>query len=397
MSKKTSHSPFFTSRFKVCLVLGCLLLCLLFVLCRHKRIPTSQEAFPQGAWDSTAYNALTNLIDACKGGENYAVFDFDKTTIVHDISNALMIYQIEQLRFADAPAHAFLDGLSDVDAPLKGIGISSAQMGSVLQEEYNHLSARLESGETLDQVHQSDEYLDFRARFISYLDALSQTFPEEVWYAWMPGLMAGMTDQEARSLVSDAIDDQLGLDRLRVEKWISPDGKWGGPVEKGIYLPQESRDLYQALNQNGIDTYVCSASLELIVEVLACDSLRGLGLSPDRVFGLRFVPSERMAAVYDATYPQPMFTGKVDCIKALIAPSYKDKGPVLVGGDSNGDVAMLTSFPDTRCGLIIDVGRNPESPIGLLAAKARLEQNRGRYLLQPAFAKAKSDVEFEGI
>lgn len=397
MSKKTSRSFFSTPWFKVCFALGCLFLCLLFILCRHKHVPTSQEALPQGAWDSTVYNTLTKLIDDCKDCGNYAVFDFDKTTIVHDISNALMVYQIEQLRFADAPAHAFLDGLSDVDAPLKEIGISSAQMGSILQEEYNHLSARLESGETLDQVHQSDEYLDFRARFISYLDALSQTFPEEVWYAWMPGLMSGMTDQEARSLVSDAIDDQLGLDKLRVEKWISPDGKWGGPVEKGIYLPQETRDLYQVLNQNDIDTYVCSASLELIVEVLACDSVRGLGLSPDCVFGLRFVPSERMEAIYDTTYPQPMLSGKVECIKTLIAPYYNDKGPVLVGGDSNGDVAMLTSFSDTRCGLIIDVGRNPESPIGQLAAKARLEQDEGRYILQPAFAKAKSDVKFEGI
>ena len=384
-------------RNKICSALLVLFLCLFAVAYFHKQKPTPKVAFPQKAWDTIVYNSLSSLIDDCRNAGNYAVFDFDKTTIVHDVSNALMIYQIEQLRFADAADHAFLDGISDVDAPLEGIGLSSAQMGAVLQEEFRRMKACLASGESLEQVHQSDDYLDFRARFISYLDALSQTFPEEVWYAWMPGLMTGMTDPEARSLVSDAIDDQLGIDKLKVEKWTSPDGKWGGPVEKGIYLSQEMRDFYRALNRNGIDTYVCSASLELIVEVLACDSLRGLGLNPDRVFGLRFVPSEHIEPVYDATYPQPMFTGKVECIKALIAPDYGGRGPILVAGDSNGDVAMLTSFADTRHGLVIDVGRKPESPIGQLASQARREQNKGRYLLQPAFAKAQSDVEWDGI
>ena len=148
---------------------------------------------------------------------------------------------------------------------------------------------------------------------------------------------------------------------------------------------------------NGIDTYICSASLELIVETLACDSVRGLALSPERVYGLRFVDSPRIVAKYDSEYKQPIKEGKVECINTYIAPQYGDRGPVLVGGDSNGDVPMLTSFDDTRASLIIDVKRNPESSIGQLAAKAKSEDNEGRYLLQPAFAKPKGDIEFEGI
>ena len=372
-------------RNKICSALLVLFLCLFAVAYFHKQKPTPKVAFPQKAWDTIVYNSLSSLIDDCRNAGNYAVFDFDKTTIVHDVSNALMIYQIEQLRFADAADHAFLDGISDVDAPLEGIGLSSAQMGAVLQEEFRRMKACLASGESLEQVHQSDDYLDFRARFISYLDALSQTLPEEVWYAWMPGLMTGMTDPEARSLVSDAIDDQLGLDKLKVEKWTSPDGKWGGPVEKGIYLSQEMRDFYRELNQNGIDTYVCSASLELIVEVLACDSVLGFGLPEERVYGLRFVSGERIIAQFDADYKQPIRDGKVDCIRTYMAPAYDHAEPVLVAGDSNGDVAMLTAFPDMRKGLIIDVGRNPESAIGKLGIQAKEQDNRGRYLLQKSF------------
>ena len=356
-----------------------------------------EEAFSKKDWDKDVYKSLNSLIVDHAGKNDYAVFDFDKTTIVHDVSNALLVYQVENLKFADAPLHSFLDGIDDKDAILKGAEISSREMGDTLKAEYNRMKARLSDGESMDSIRVSDDYLDFRARFISFMDALGKTFPEEVWYAWMPGLLTGMTTEEAKDLISEAIDDQLGEDKLAVEEWTSPDGRWGGPVEKGIFLPEEMKDLYAALNDNGIDTYICSASLELIVETLACDSVRGLALSPERVYGLRFVDSPRIVAKYDSEYKQPIKEGKVECIKTYIAPQYGDRGPVLVGGDSNGDVPMLTSFDDTRASLIIDVKRNPESSIGQLAAKAKSEDNEGRYLLQPAFAKPKGDIEFEGI
>ena len=356
-----------------------------------------EEAFSKKDWDKDVYKSLNALIVDHAGKNDYAVFDFDKTTIVHDVSNALLVYQVENLKFADAPSHSFLDGIDDKDAILKGAEISSREMGDTLKAEYNRMKARLSDGESMDSIRVSDDYLDFRARFISFMVALGKTFPEEVWYAWMPGLLTGMTTEEAKELISEAIDDQLGEDKLVVEEWTSPDGRWGGPVEKGIFLPEEMKDLYAALNDNGIDTYICSASLELIVETLACDSVRGLALSPEQVYGLRFVDSPRIVAKYDSEYKQPIKEGKVECIKTYIAPQYGERGPVLVGGDSNGDVPMLTSFDDTRASLIIDVKRNPESSIGQLAAKAKSEDNEGRYLLQPAFAKPKGDIEFEGI
>jgi hypothetical protein len=80
-----------------------------------------------------------------------------------------------------------------------------------------------------------------------------------------------------------------------------------------------------------------------------------------------------------------------------MAPLHHDKGPVLVGGDSNGDVPMLIAFEDTRHGLIIDVGRSPESKIGRLATQAREQNNTGRYLLQPNFAPIRGAVDGGGI
>lgn len=353
-----------------------------------------RELFP-GSWDAQIRTNLNGLMAAHRHDGSYAVFDFDKTSIVHDVSQALWVYQVEHLRYADAPSHGFLDGIPDNSQEI--CGVSFARMGEVLKEEYEQLDALRAAGKTLEQIHGTDLYLDFRARMATLLLEMDDVFGYEVSYLWMPGLLAGYTEAEAREVVRDAVLDQMGMDKLAVETWTSPDAQWSEAVERGIWFSPEMKDLYACLQAQGITPYVCSASLELIVEVLACDPELGVGLPPEQVFGLRFVPGERLVAEYDPTYVQPIKTGKVTCISTHMAPLHKGTGPVLVGGDSNGDVAMLTSFSDTVHGLIIDVGRSPESPIGRLAAQAREQGNRGRYLLQPNFAPIRGSAEGGGI
>lgn len=349
-----------------------------------------------GAWDAQVRDQLNGLMASCKDSGAYAVFDFDKTSIVHDVSQALWVYQVEHLRYADAPAHGFLDGIPDVSQAVAGT-TTFAQMGEVLKEEFTQLNTLRADGQSLEQIHETDTYKDFRARMATLLAKMDDVFGYEVSYLWMPGLLAGYTEAEAREVVQDAIQDQLGKDKLEVQRWTSPDGQWDEPVERGIYLSPEMKDLYKCLADNGVTAYVCSASLELIVEVLACDPDLGVGLPPEQVFGLRFVPADKLVAEYDSTYVQTIRDGKVTCIQTLMAPLHGNQAPVLVGGDSNGDVPMLIAFEDTRHGLIIDVGRSPESKIGRLATQAREQNNTGRYLLQPNFAPIRGKVDGGGI
>ena len=345
-----------------------------------------------GSWDPAVRASLDSLL--AKGGhDRYAVFDFDKTTIAHDISQALWVYQIEHLRFADAPKHDFLDGIPEPSRLMPGTHESFAKMGEMLKMEYALLANFYKKDPSLDKLHDMTLYKDFRARMFSMLLAMDEAFGEEVSCLWMPGLLAGFTPAEARKVVREAVKEHLGKDKLAVQEWRSPDGRGGGMVERGIWLAPEMKDLYRCLKKARIDAYVCSASLELIVEALACDPELGLGLPPEQVFGLRFVGGETVTPVFDSTYVQPMGPGKVACIKAFMMPAHKGQGPVLVGGDSNGDVPMLTAFEDMQRGLIIDVGRPADSPIGQLAAKA----GKGIYLRQPAFAKAEGAVPGGGI
>ena len=338
----------------------------------------------RGKWDPQVQTALNGLLSNCGEG-SYAVFDFDQTSIVHDISQALWVYQIEHLCFADAPIHDFLDGIPEPESLMPETETTYAEMGRVLSEEYKTMTARVEAGESIESIWQSDVYLDFRARMCSLLEAMDEQWGSWVAFLWQPGLLAGYTEAEAHALIHDAILEQLGRDKLTVEQWLSPDGRWGGDVMRGIWVSPEMKELYKCLQTANIDAYVCSASLELIVEALACDPVLGFGLPAERVYGLRFVEGEKLTAQFDSQYKQPIKEGKVDCIKAYMAPAYGNTNPVLVAGDSNGDVPMLTAFSDMKHGLIIDVGRSETSAIGQLATQAKKDGNTGIYILQPSF------------
>ena len=338
----------------------------------------------RGKWDPQVQTALNGLLSNCGEG-SYAVFDFDQTSIVHDISQALWVYQIEHLCFADAPIHDFLDGIPEPESLMPETETTYAEMGRVLSEEYKTMTTRVEAGESIESIWQSDVYLDFRARMCSLLEAMDEQWGSWVAFLWQPGLLAGYTEAEARALIHDAILEQLGRDKLTVEQWLSPDGRWGGDVMRGIWVSPEMKELYRCLQAANIDAYVCSASLELIVEALACDPVLGFGLPAERVYGLRFVEGENLTAQFDSQYKQPIKEGKVDCIKAYMAPAYGNTNPVLVAGDSNGDVPMLTAFSDMKHGLIIDVGRSETSAIGQLATQAKKDGNTGIYILQPSF------------
>lgn len=338
----------------------------------------------RGKWDPQVQTALNGLLSNCGEG-SYAVFDFDQTSIVHDISQALWVYQIEHLCFADAPIHDFLDGIPEPESLIPETETTYAEMGRVLSEEYKTMTTRVEAGESIESIWQSDVYLDFRARMCSLLEAMDEQWGSWVAFRWQPGLLAGYTEAEARALIHDAILEQLGRDKLAVEQWLSPDGRWGGDVMRGIWVSPEMKELYKCLQAANIDAYVCSASLELIVEALACDPVLGFGLPAERVYGLRFVEGEKLTAQFDSQYKQPIKEGKVDCIKAYMAPAYGNTNPVLVAGDSNGDVPMLTAFSDMKHGLIIDVGRSETSAIGQIATQAKKDGNTGIYILQPSF------------
>lgn len=336
-----------------------------------------EPVLPEDNWNEGVHKALCNLIvNSGVKSENYnpearpyAVFDFDNTTIMNDISMTLMIYQIENLRYAFPPEKAFdcfTAWLPDLDKVMDGPQMSASQMGEELSCDYAALRKMLDEGKTLDEIHQTEEYLDFRAKIMALNDGVENSFDYGTWCLWQPSLFTGMSYDELTAFTKESVDYWLSQNRIWSETWKSPDGKVSSEVLKGLALPVESLHLYKALEENGFDVYICSASLEVIVEAMACDPKYGLELSPDKVFGIRLADKQMVGGAFEPDYDQTFLDGKTSCIMNLIAPSNGYVSPSLVAGDSNGDFDMLTAFDSLQVGLIIDCKRS--GPIAELAA-----------------------------
>ncbi len=321
----------------------------------------------RGEWEEDTYNALCAVLKdkSLKGG--YAVFDCDNTTVLHDVTHTLMIYQIENLMFADAAECKFLYGLPRTDFPLEGLGLTADEMGERLSGQYRALRAMLDGGMSIEDVRGTSEYLDFRAGFLALYDAIGDSYEYGELCLWEPMLFNGLP----REAALESLKYWLSQGRAWNEEWVSTDGRFHGTAQKGLVLTQDMKNLYNALRRAGITPYICSASLEWLVEALACDPENGLGMAPEEVFGVRFSDGG-----YDPAYVQPFKEGKVSCIDSLIAPGHGGVQPVLVAGDSSGDVAMLTAYPDMKVGLIMNQHRGGE-------IEALADRDDGVYYSQP--------------
>ena len=344
----------------------CLMAALTLLSCKTALEPQScKPVLERGAWNDDTYQALTTVIFESENQGNYAVFDCDYTTIIHDVTHAMIVYQIENLLFSLAPEHNFLDGLDEVDFPLEGLGLTAREMGQVLANEYTSL--KQEMNESL--------YRDFRARLMAFEAAIHDNYDYRTLCLWEPSLFAGFTQEELNEMARECLTQAFAQKPLVSEQWVSPDGRVRGTAHKGLANSPEMKNLYACLTRSGITPYVCSASVEWLVELLCCDKQWGLGLSEDQVFGLRFVKKEDGSWDYEADYTQPFKAGKVACINRFIAPQHENRSPVLIAGDSEGDVEMLTAYPDLKMGLIIDWGRSG-------AIRELADRHDGKYFSQ---------------
>ena len=109
-------------------------------------------------------------------------------------------------------------------------------------------------------------------------------------------------------------------------------------------------DLYHTLQVNGIETYLVSASPAELVR--AGSEQIGLGVPPERIFAMRGLRDEagRYCCAYDydwlgkGRYAQTFGPEKSRVISRFIAPLHGGKGPLLVCGDAESDMDMMTDW-----------------------------------------------------
>lgn len=293
---------------------------------------------PRDAWTDEVYEALVKTISEAPE-DSYAVFDFDNTTIINDISMTLMSYMVENLKFVfpkEAAFDYFTAFLPDIDCSLEGVGKSARELAQTMSKDYQYLQKALEKGHKLEKLQNSKQWKRLKANLFLLNDGIENTFDYDTWCLWMPALFSGMTYGQLAELTRESVD-----------YWMS---------RSELILPQESLHLIQALRRRGIDVYICSASLEAIVEAMACEPKYGLNFPEDKVYGIRLKDKEIVGGAFEEDYQQTFLEGKVACIKRFMSPQHGGKDPILVAGDSNGDMAMLTTFPGALS-LVYDCNR----------------------------------------
>ncbi|NCB63178.1 MAG: haloacid dehalogenase-like hydrolase [Clostridia bacterium] len=359
-----------------------------------------------GNWAPATRARIQAVIDANADKGKYVVFDFDNTSVIFDIQEALLVYQIENLMFKVEPKNmeAVLEtGIPDLTKSLgknaDGKEIIVSNLVADLVSDYTWLYDNykgLKGTKDLSYIHATNQYQDFAAKLRFMYNTLGDVFDHAVSYPWVGYLFTGMTPAEVQELAAASHKYWASYGRYASETWTSPvelPGKAGvvsADFITGLTFTDELLDLYATLKANNIDVYIVSASP--VDTVLAANKAMGYGVPEDRVFAMqnKLGADGRYLNEYNydwggkGLYAQTQGPGKSTIIKNFIAPKYNNVGPLMVFGDSAGDMYMMTDWMkddgtgDTQLGVLFNRYRKPTSDKMTWEASVKAAEQMGK-------------------
>lgn len=258
----------------------------------------------KGNWESGNRMRLETLIQQNTGKNAYAVFDWDYTSIFQDTQESLFRYQIDNLLFKMTPAqfHTAIrvdipkDNFTAAYNNTDGQAINIDLIGEDLDNTYTYIYenyAGLNGKKSLEEIKKTEEYKDFRGKLAFLYEAIGSTFSAEIAYPWVLYLFTGMDVNDVNEITEAANDAalQAPIARYRIESSDVLKGKAGkvslDGYKQGLRTQPETQQLMKALRDNGIEVYVCSASLEDVVRVFASNPKYGYLVKPENVVGMR--------------------------------------------------------------------------------------------------------------
>jgi len=358
-------------------------------------------------WSEKNHRVLNQLInDYGTGGKYfdkdkapYAVFDWDQTCAHFDVEEALMRFQMFNLRFKMSKEQ-FRSLLKDEINGVKMLGAGSqgillADVNNDLYEDYSFLYdnySGMAGTKSLEEIRPSLQYRDFTARLLYLFEAYGETegIGDEYALVWVICLFSGFTPDEVRLMAGEAVSYELG-NRIGLETLQSPPGlkTRSGSVScshrTGLRVIPEIQNLFATFKAQGIDVFIVSASYKPVVEAFSGTGAFGYNVPADHVIAMDLETGKdgRIIPEYKSGWVHTFKHGKVEAISQKIkSETGKNWDPVFTGGDSDGDYAMFTEFPGTRLSLIWNRLRGGD--IGKLCKLAVEQANDSlpRYILQ---------------
>ncbi len=384
-----------------------LLVVAMFLIANVAVVSAAGQILTPGKWAPNTYKSMQKLIDENgvkspsynSSKKPYAVFDWDNTAIMNDTEEALYQYQIENLAFKltpeeigelvkkNVPKDPFLKDYNNAAGQSVNVDAIADDIVSSYTYLYNNYVG-LNGLMSLADIKKTPEYEDFRAKMYYAYEAIGDTFGTKVSYTWVLFFFKNMSTAEVMAVAEKSNDYHLGQ-AIGKAKWVSPAslpgkaGVVGVTHNTGLRLTEEIADLFHTFRNNGIDVYVCSASLEDVVAAFATNPKYGYSLPRANIIGMRLTKvNDVIQDTYQDGYPQTAEGGKTVVLKSLLA-SKKGYDPLFIAGDSNGDWNMMVDFPGIKRILIVNRLRGGKK-IGALSADAAatIGKPNAKHLLQ---------------
>lgn len=349
-----------------------------------------KEYIQKGSWNDRAFKLINKLI-ADHGRDNsaynpqkkpFAVFDWDNTSIIGDVEEAAFYYLVTNLAFKINPDELYEIIRKNVDRAdfadpyknLDGQAVNIDKIAVDIYDVYRRLygtSDRLGGDVPFEIIKDTNAYKEFVAKMIFRYKAAVYDKNARDPYCWMTFLFTNYRQDEIEEFCSKAFEF-VKKERPRREVFTSPEiDSEAGQISISYYVGLgdigEMADLYHSLEREGIDVYIVSASFIDIVRAFA--TRNSYKFDQEKVLGMRLAKDEegKILPDLDHNFPRTQKEGKSETIRKYIKNS-NNYGPIMVGGDSDGDYSMMTEFGETQLKLIIDRARDGE--INKLKAKA---------------------------
>ncbi|MBG9988881.1 haloacid dehalogenase-like hydrolase [Aerococcaceae bacterium DSM 111176] len=352
-----------------------------------------QTYFQQNNWEPFAYRRLNQVIDKNKNNpESFVVFDFDNTSVIMDIEDNYMIYAIDNLLYhlnAEDFHQMLLSGPFNFDQPfqngtIKDLADDIAEAYTYLYDHYIKLPESEKSNARLEEIRQTSEFQDFKAKYRAYYVTVGKLFKRQPGHDWVSYHFAGQTRDEyyQNCLAMFKVMEQQPFE---VQEYTSAStGKVGEVTvrfESGLHFPQETRDLYQAFHNNGITVYIISASpVDL---VYAASNHFNLNVDRDHAIAMEYPTKDGI--IQPAVLADSFVTkgpGKTEAIQKGIMPRHNQAEPIAVFGDSTGDYNMMIDFDDLQLAVLFNVLSDDQTQEIVDQAIESYGDDDARYVLQ---------------
>ena len=316
------------------------------------------------------------------GDKPYVVFDFDNTTSIFDIQYQMVPFQPGIMAFKLSPdevSSSLSQDLTRMDVCSEWISDISSDY-SALYDEYGPFTATGMAAKDTARLHDDPVWLDFATKMYGLYKLIYEVEPNEVCISWLTSWFKGMSDEEIYNLSKASHETFKDVETSVVN--------WGGEKPcswtRGISVTNELKELWRALQANGIDVWVCSGSQ--LEQVRAAVDVFGLH---EYCTGILAVPTkyDPSSAGYLAlpdgawkrdTVETNSFTwcdGKVKAIDNALVPRY-GHGPDAAFMDSKGDFHFCTEYSSLKLVVCFNTAdKSPYDGAGLVAETAIYERD----------------------